>query len=134
MSEVYVNILSRPRRDEEQRAVVGPFPRITEVLALTSLEEKPSNMLALSGEESATILPSLDASPLLKALGQSKLDRVTFLVDVNSDSYNRGLGVSIRRSQDFAVEDELESNADHYEYGGGGKLGGPAALGGDGWF
>jgi len=54
--------------------------------------------LEFTGAEGDLILPSLDASPILVAAGVDAFTQVTLIIEVNSDAYNRGLGVVLEAS------------------------------------
>jgi hypothetical protein len=134
MSE-YNEILSKPSFDQEKRAVIGPFPRITDIVGLQefasvevsgSLSNNGTTLLEFIGEEETMIMPSLDVTALLAKLQTDKLEKITYIVGVNSDSYNRGLGVTLKATHnttdngsDVASSGNRE---DWYEYGGGKTL------------
>ncbi|CAE8689230.1 unnamed protein product [Polarella glacialis] len=95
--------------DDNKTKLLGPMPSILCVLEemtgdlhVTQVDHlrkgQLPDTLELSGAESALLVPSLDAMPLLKAAGAGSFDRVTVSVDVNSDAYNRGLGVMLEIS------------------------------------
>jgi len=68
---------------------------------------KEKGSLAFSGEDGDLILPSIDAAPLLAAAGIDKFAAVTMCIELNSDAYNRGLGVVLEASplMDSTVDD-----------------------------
>jgi len=86
--------------DDERARVLGPMPTILAVLE--DLGGQPAEMKAIRagpqsleyvGQKGDLLLPSLDATPLLTAAGVEKFARVTLSIQVNSDAFNRGLGV-----------------------------------------
>eukprot|EP00442_Polarella_glacialis_P047009 CAMPEP_0115067320 /NCGR_PEP_ID=MMETSP0227-20121206/11322_1 /TAXON_ID=89957 /ORGANISM="Polarella glacialis, Strain CCMP 1383" /LENGTH=352 /DNA_ID=CAMNT_0002453369 /DNA_START=20 /DNA_END=1079 /DNA_ORIENTATION=- len=95
--------------DDNKTRLLGPMPSILCVLEemtgdlhVTQVDHlrkgQLPDTLEFSGAESALLVPSLDATPLLKAAGAGSFDRVTVSVEVNSDAYNRGLGVMLEIS------------------------------------
>lgn len=54
--------------------------------------------LEFTGANGDLILPSIDAAPLLAAIGADAFHSVTLIVEINSDAYNRGLGVVLEAS------------------------------------
>jgi len=86
---------------------VGPLPSI-----LTVLEEMGGNpeefegvrpganegTLEFSGQDGALLVPSLDASVLLLKQPDAAISHVIITAQVNSDSYNRGLGIGVEPS------------------------------------
>lgn len=134
----YAFFLGRPTFDNERRAVVGPFPRITDAARAgyvaespPALADKDGGMLEYSGSKEALLLPSLDAVPLLEKVFQRKFERITIIVGVNSDAYNNGLGVMLRAWEPPPTHGEAEgsdSEEDWYEYGGGGAGMGQSSL------
>eukprot|EP00933_Yihiella_yeosuensis_P036044 TRINITY_DN2973_c0_g3_i3.p1 TRINITY_DN2973_c0_g3~~TRINITY_DN2973_c0_g3_i3.p1 ORF type:complete len:334 (-),score=61.14 TRINITY_DN2973_c0_g3_i3:288-1289(-) len=93
--------------DEATSKLVGPMPSILSVLedmrgepvevANLVKAEDPERM-EFGGSDGVLILPSLDADPLLKKAGKESFTAVTLTVEVNSDAYNRGLGVVLEAS------------------------------------
>eukprot|EP00929_Paragymnodinium_shiwhaense_P004457 TRINITY_DN10543_c0_g2_i2.p1 TRINITY_DN10543_c0_g2~~TRINITY_DN10543_c0_g2_i2.p1 ORF type:complete len:221 (-),score=66.04 TRINITY_DN10543_c0_g2_i2:7-669(-) len=77
------------------------FPNILEVLRemggdeakLEFMKEEEDGLLRYWGAEGEMLLPTLDTSELRKKLGVQKLTELTFSIGVNSDMFNRGLGV-----------------------------------------
>lgn len=84
-----------------------PMPTILQVLEdmsgeMPKLEKlrkgKDEGSLEFSGEDGQLLLPSIDALALLKSSGSESFKCITISVDVNSDAYNRGLGVVLEAS------------------------------------
>jgi len=73
------------------------------------------DLLIYSGKEGEIILPSLDAKPLLHSLRKNELPSATIVVGVNSDSFNRGLGIVVEASPQI---NETEEHVDSYSYNG----------------
>ena len=110
-------------------AVVGPLPTILAVLEdmcgqpvswkddALRVGSAGGSLLEFSGSKGAIILPSLDASPLIAALGGASISHVTICVGLNSDAYNRGLGLVVEASTllDVALD---ESRLEYYFYSG----------------
>jgi len=121
--------LSAPMFDSHGNALVGPLPDIFEYYRETGLlsplkdvskhltiqEIHGSRVLAYNGTEGAMILPSLDAVPLLRAVRKDILPKITVMVGVNSDSYNRGLGIIIEASPQI---NETAEHSSQYIYNG----------------
>jgi hypothetical protein len=63
------------------------------------------------------ILPSLDVAELIDKLKLDELKQITIIVGVNSDVYNRGLGVTLKADPSTAAAEDPE---EWYEYGGSG--------------
>lgn len=109
--------LGQPADDDDGHALVGPLPTIldyymeTKLLsqharAARHLRVRRHGLLEYSGRKGEMILPSLDAAPLLKVLRKECLSSVTLAVGVNSDSYNRGLGVVVEASPQINETEE----------------------------
>jgi len=108
--EGYKDLMCSAQTDARDPSVrlVGPMPSILHVLE--ELGGQPSELktlhagsqgasiLQFAGNAGELILPSLDATPLLAAVGVAKFNRVTLSVEVNSDAFNRGLGVVVEAS------------------------------------
>eukprot|EP00411_Alexandrium_monilatum_P124000 CAMPEP_0175640746 /NCGR_PEP_ID=MMETSP0097-20121207/4404_1 /TAXON_ID=311494 /ORGANISM="Alexandrium monilatum, Strain CCMP3105" /LENGTH=324 /DNA_ID=CAMNT_0016946501 /DNA_START=27 /DNA_END=1001 /DNA_ORIENTATION=+ len=89
---------------------VGPMPSIFDVLQemggkapdeeVTKLRRSPwsGGLLEFRGSEGSLLLPSLELTGLLAANGASKAQRATLSIGVNSDQFNRGLGVVLEAS------------------------------------
>lgn len=111
----YAKLLGEaPEPVEGQTEVMGlePFPTILDVLEQMSGEPaemehlKPASspsghegLLQFAGDDGDLILPSLDLLPLLTKLKVEQLKRATISIRVNSDAYNRGLGVVLEASK-----------------------------------
>lgn len=85
----------------------GPSPSILEVLEEMAGQplEVPDlragaspSMLEFSGRNGQLLVPSLDTVQLLHQHGVDSFEKVTLCVEVNSDAYNRGLGVVLEAS------------------------------------
>lgn len=86
---------------------VGPVPTILEVLEemggqAPDLKHLSSGdvdgALKFSGADGDLLLPSIDASALLSAVGAEKFASVTVSIELNSDAFNAGLGVVLEAS------------------------------------
>jgi len=148
----YHNTFQTGEIDANGKAHVGPFPNIFHYYRQNNLTGAAkdarnsglhvhnSSLLSFAGEEGGLILPSLDTTPLRRAMtarlafkavqvpvqGQmaapftpvdlvSKgISQVSLTVGVNSDSYNRGLGVYIEASP--GIDERLEHEASTYSY------------------
>eukprot|EP00747_Dinoflagellata_sp_TGD_P037505 gnl/TRDRNA2_/TRDRNA2_139119_c0_seq1.p1 gnl/TRDRNA2_/TRDRNA2_139119_c0~~gnl/TRDRNA2_/TRDRNA2_139119_c0_seq1.p1 ORF type:complete len:364 (-),score=69.89 gnl/TRDRNA2_/TRDRNA2_139119_c0_seq1:101-1192(-) len=110
-------------------AVVGPMPTILAVLedmcgqavawkdGTLRVASAGGSLLEFCGSNGAMLLPSLEASPLLEVLDGASISHVIICAGVNSDSYNRGLGLVVEASPLLdATEDESESRC--YLYSG----------------
>jgi len=106
--EVYVELLAGAQKEGDNPCVtIGPFPTIVDVLE-QMCGERPEGMFLSPGEKPGTLqyqgaegdllLPSLDGAQLLTALGAEKMEQICICVEVNSDAYNRGLGVVLEAS------------------------------------
>lgn len=115
-----------PDPDDINIKVVGPMPSILAVLEDMSGQApnvpnlcagSKDGSLEFSGADGALLLPSLDATPWLAAAGVDLFKSVTIVVEVNSDSYNRGLGVVLEASplMDVTID---ESGFPSYVYNG----------------
>jgi len=123
----YASLLrdAAPPQAELKSVTLGPFPTILQVLEEMSgeapkmehLRPAADDRLEFSGEDGDLLMPSLDLAPLLASLHVEQLQRVTISVGVNSDSFNRGLGVILQASSlfDDAVD---ESGLPSYVYNG----------------
>jgi len=90
--------------DGAKDTFVGPLPWITEA-AKAAGQDPPKNLiyndilklLSYNGTTGALLLPSLEMALFHECLGypEGELDSLTILAGVNSDSYNRGLGLVI---------------------------------------
>lgn len=112
---------AQPAPDDEKTRVVGPMPSI--LFALEELSGQKMEMknlelgdaegqLKFYGDAGDLLMPSLDAAPLCDKAGAKLFDKVTLSVDVNSDAYNRGLGIVLEASalmDNTASEDGLPS-------------------------
>merc|ERR1719189_1601598 len=97
--------LTSPTFDEEGAAWVGPLPNIFEYYheaGLAGLLHKASQHAALDnasgavafdGKTQELVMPSLDAAPLLRALGQKSLPNVTLTVQLMSNSTCFGIAI-----------------------------------------
>lgn len=104
-TDVYTDFLKTKaaisKEDRTYRSV-GPLPWITDALKAAGKDppqdlvykKEPFPLLSFNGSNGALLLPSLDMA-VFPEYAQSEPDSITFLVGVNSDSYNRGLGVAI---------------------------------------
>lgn len=112
---------AQPAPGDEKTRVVGPMPSI--LFALEELSGQKMEMknlelgdaegqLKFYGDAGDLLMPSLDAAPLCDKAGAKLFDKVTLSVDVNSDAYNRGLGIVLEasaRMDNTASEDGLPS-------------------------
>lgn len=111
----YADLLGAASRDAVDEAVSNActvtvaMPSILAVLEdmagqtpdmkdLRPVEDAGEAILQFNGESGALLLPCLDAAPLLAAQGVELVSRVTIRVGMNSDSYNRGLGLVLEAS------------------------------------
>ncbi|CAE8627915.1 unnamed protein product [Polarella glacialis] len=69
--------------------------------------------LGLTGKSGALLVPSLDATPILKAAGAGSFDRMT--VEVNSDAFTRGFGVMLEVSP-LVKGSEMQPQHRNYSY------------------
>jgi len=126
--------LSSPATDGNSEAWVGPLPNIFEYYEkmglqgmIRGLRREGLNLytpppfaglrrplLMYNGTEGAMILPSVDAKPLLLSLEKDSLSSVTLKVGINSDSFNRGLGVIVEGSPQ--IDERQEHGLHEYEY------------------
>lgn len=125
----YVDVMMKAVKgaeDPKTRITIPPLPDIITVLTdmggqVPDLEHlakgKIEGSLEFSGSNGDLILPSIDAAPLLAAAGADKFAAVTMCIEVNSDAYNRGLGVVLEASplMDSSVD---ESGLPSYIYNG----------------
>eukprot|EP00440_Ansanella_granifera_P041277 gb/GFBE01044763.1/.p1 GENE.gb/GFBE01044763.1/~~gb/GFBE01044763.1/.p1 ORF type:complete len:330 (+),score=68.93 gb/GFBE01044763.1/:1-990(+) len=104
---------------------VEEVPSILQVLEEMSGEPRQVDQLAAGkdgtleflGADGTLLLPSLDAGALLKKAGVEKFASVTMTVELNSDAYNRGLGVVVEAPP--VMHDNIdESGLPAYAYNG----------------
>lgn len=124
----YAELLRLAQADpaEQMTRHVGPLPSILHVLEelggqppqLDTLRVGASGSgLEFTGNKGELILPSLDATPLLEAVGAKSFARATVRVEINSDAQNNGLGVVVEASP--LVEGTVdESGIPSYIYNG----------------
>jgi len=94
---------------------LGTMPNILDVLEemggktpdLPNLAKGTDCLLDFSGADGDLINPCLDTAELLRAKGVEKFASVTISVEINSDAYNRGLGVVLQASpmMDSTIDD-----------------------------
>jgi len=99
----FLNYLASPTFDKQGAAWVGPLPNILDYYHEAGLAgllhrasqhvtlDKASGALAFAGPMQDMVMPSLDASPLLRALSQASLPTVTVVAQLNSNSDCFGL-------------------------------------------
>jgi len=121
--EGYADILSEAFKNNDATSVTtGPMPSILDVLEdmggqppkMDGVTMSADGAMQFASENGALILPSLDLKPHLKAAGIIEAKSVTLCVGVNSDAYNRGLGVVVNANPSLDVstsEDGLPSYA-----------------------
>lgn len=109
-------LASAPDRGAKRRRV-EEVPTILAVLEELSGEPKEVERLKAGeargslefagGSRGVLLLPSLDAAPLLEAAGSDRFTSVTVSVEINSDAFNRGLGVVVEAPavMDHAVDE-----------------------------
>lgn len=100
----YQQFLQSQAWDNAGHLQVGPLPTILEFCERTG-QRRPDGLDAVGGEakglvsyhgeEGALLVPSLNAASLLGAINTVGAVSVTLLVGVNSDSFDRGLGIII---------------------------------------
>mmetsp|Transcript_81796 Transcript_81796/g.147712 ORF Transcript_81796/g.147712 Transcript_81796/m.147712 type:complete len:343 (+) Transcript_81796:78-1106(+) len=112
--------------EDNKTRLLGPMPSILCVLEemsgqVTEVDQLRKGQLPetleFTGGKGVLLVPSLDATPLLKAAGAGSFDRVTVSVEVNSDAYNRGLGVVLEASKLVKGSAEQPERR-NYEYNG----------------
>jgi len=106
----YAEVLreARPDATTPTTRVVEGLPSILHVLEelggappkMDTLRPGAENegTLVFTGKDGGLILPSLSAVPLLAAAGAEKFARATLSVELNSDAFNRGLGLVVEAS------------------------------------
>jgi hypothetical protein len=124
--EGYAEILSKAFRDKEAKNVTTcPVPSILDVLEdmggqppkIDGVTGGAEGTIQFANENGVLILPSLDLRPYLSAAGADKAKSVTLCVGINSDAYNRGLGVVVNANPSLDVTMN-ESGLPNYSYNG----------------
>jgi len=124
----YKELLCAPPSDatDSNIKVVGPMPSILSVLEDMAGQAPDvkhlcaggkEGTLEFSGADGALLLPSLDPTPWLVAAGVDKFKKVVISIELNSDSYNYGLGVVLEASPLMDVTTD-ESGLPSYVYNG----------------
>lgn len=113
----YRELLASATDSGAKRKRVEEVPTILTVLEEMSGEPKeverlaageaPGTLAFAGGSSGVLLLPSLDAAPLLEAAGAEGFVGVTVSVEINSDAFNRGLGVVVEApmGMDGAVDE-----------------------------
>mmetsp|Transcript_19382 Transcript_19382/g.45460 ORF Transcript_19382/g.45460 Transcript_19382/m.45460 type:complete len:432 (-) Transcript_19382:70-1365(-) len=118
----FQRLLSQPRLDGQGIAHVGPLPNVLVYyldagllgpLSLCKQHMKvgpTQDLLEYSGKGEEMILPSLDSSPLLRAMRKEFLESVTLVVGMNTD--RNGLRVTVEASPQ--INETEEEHGDSY--------------------
>jgi len=127
--ECYQDVLraSTASTDDPNLLNIGPMPSILRVLEDTMEQAvdvpglsagKREGYLEYAESEGALLVPSLDSAALLTMHQATSFSQLVITVGVNSDSYNRGLGIGVEPS---AVIDQTISSEGlpWYTYNGG---------------
>jgi len=124
----YKELLSAasPDPSDSNIKICGPMPSILSVLEDMAGQAPDIKHLVAGGKEGTMefsgadgvlLSPSLDATPLLVAAGVDKFKSVKFVIELNSDSYNSGLGIVLEAPplMDVTID---ESGIPSYVYNG----------------